>query len=218
MPTLKIKTVPIEDQKAPQSQAETLEVTPAEVATMRTEDGDSAANDGALLNAEATLTPQIRHRHRTLTTGHKLRILQDLKSGMNQTKLCQKHRLTKSAIALIVADDSLQETVNGTWINQTKKYMAARFYQLADMALGYIDPKKLERLDPYKLGVLASIALDKARLIEGQSTENLSFRSLAMNVHGSLEELRERKRKLVEFLETKHTQHALDSAPKRIEG
>ena len=47
-------------------------------------------------------------------------------------------------------------------------------------------------------------ALDKARLIEGQSTENLSFKSLAVNIHATLDQLKERKDRLIGLLAMKH--------------
>lgn len=175
-----------------------------------TDSGAQLSEPGALLAAEAELTPEVRKRKQTLTTGHKLKILQELRSGKTERDVRLKHRLTKSALALIVMDDSLQEVTNEGYVRGTKEMLAARFYQVADMALSFIDPQKLERLDANKLVVAAAIALDKARLLEGQSTENISFRNLAVSIHGTLDQLKERKARLLDILKDR-------TAPKMIE-
>lgn len=173
-----------------------VKLTDAELELLTTDSGEPATKE-AVQAAEQMLIIPDRRKLKVMTTGHKLRILQDLKETGSETLVCKKHRITKSVLAIIANDDSLGEVTDKVYVSQTKKLMASRFYQLADMALSHIDPGKLERLDPYKLGVLASIALDKARLIEGQSTENISFKSLAVNIHSTLDQLRERKKALL---------------------
>lgn len=162
--------------------------------------------DKSLFEAEASLPVDERRRQKTLTTGRKLKILAELKNGMSADEICVKHRISKTVLAIIMGDSQFQEVTNSSYMNATKKIMANRFYQIADLCLSHVDTEKMSRMDPYKLVVAASIALDKARLIEGQSTENLSFRSLGLNIHTTLDQLKEKKQALLEMLATKQGQ------------
>lgn len=161
------------------------------------------SQDTSLFEAESLLPIDERRRQKTLTTGRKLKILAELKNGMPPEQVCVKHRISKTVLALIMNDSQFQEVTNNSFMNATKKMMANRFYQIADLCLSHVDTEKMQRMDPYKLVVAASIALDKARLIEGQSTENLSFRSLGLNIHTTLDQLKEKKQALLEMLASK---------------
>lgn len=187
-------------------QPENYEIDREQISKLVVDSGESAEKDGVLLQAEMDQeekSPEQRKRHRSLTTGHKLRILYELKHGRAAEDICRAHRISRTSLALIACDDNLQEVSNVNYIEKTKKIAAARFYQLADVCLSHIDPRKLERLDAYKLGMLAAIALDKARLIEGQPTENLSFRNLSMSIQGTLNDLQIRKSKVLDMLAVK---------------
>ena len=179
---------------------EDIELSQEELSKLTTDSGESINDEGALESAQAVMSPEMKQRSRSFNTGHKLKILAELQAGRDVDEICLQHRITRTALAVIATDTALMEAASSAYISETKKHMAARFYQLADLCLSHIDPKKLERLDPYKLGVLASIALDKARLIEGQSTENLSFKSLALNIHANLQDLKTRRSHLEELL------------------
>lgn len=182
---------------------EGLQLSQSDLDQLTLSSGKSVTEPNAIFDEEAMQPVQDKRRQKSLTTGHKLKIVSDFKNGLTQEQLCKKHNLTATMLAAILSDPQFQELTNSTFINSTKKMMSSRFYQLADLCLNHIDFQKLDRLDPYKLGVLASIALDKARLIEGQSTENLSFKSLGLNIVANLDQLKERKMKLLEMLREK---------------
>lgn len=165
--------------------------------------GPVVAAGSNLFETEALLPIDEKRKQKTLSTGRKYKILADLKSGMSADEVCMKHRISKTILALVMNEPQFQELTNSAYMNITKKVMANRFYQIADLCLSHVDTDKMQRMDPYKLVVAASIALDKARLIEGQSTENLSFRSLGLNIHASLDQLKEKKQALLEMLASK---------------
>ncbi len=180
-----------------------LELDQEDLDGLEFDNGAKALDPGAAETAEleeADKNPGARKRRQSFSVAHKIRILTELKAGISVSQILKTHRLTKSSLALIACDDTLQELTNADYVDKTKKLTASRFYQLADLALSHIDPQKLQRLDAYKLGMLAAIALDKARLIEGQPTEYLSFKSLAMNIHGTLSDLQTRKQELIQLL------------------
>lgn len=152
---------------------------------------------------EFTVTEHNLKRFSTLTSGHKLKIAADHKAGMSYTQICVKHNISEKTLLNVLNDEIMQEVTSEPYINATKKLLSSRFYAIADMALNEIDPAKLRSMNPYQLGMLAAVALDKARLLEGQSTENISFRNLSVNIHSTLQQLQERKAELLAAIESK---------------
>lgn len=188
-------------------QLENLELSNEELEKLTYDDGQplnlGESKARQLERKEREISPDDYRRIKNLTTGHKLRIVADLKSGKTQSDICRAHKLSPTGLALILNDDALQEVTSTADMNQTKKIMASRFYHIADMALSHIDTVKLQKLDPYRLVMLSAIAVDKARLLDGQSTENITFRNLSLTVHAQLEQLQERKQILLEVMEGK---------------
>ena len=88
---------------------------------------------------------------------------------------------------------SISETAE---VKKIRSSLSGKWYRLADQAVETAmeedDTNKL-----YRLALTGGIATDKARLAEGLSTENISIKSVAAQIH---EELEERKKKLEDFM------------------
>jgi hypothetical protein len=156
------------------------------------------ATEEALTAEEGKETGREQLRRETLSTGAKLLIVGDLAKGMTVPQVAKKHGLNKAAVIRVASDPELYGVTDKSAVKITKSLLASRFYQLADLALSHIDAEKLKRMDPYRLAFMSAVALDKARLLEGESTENLSFKGLALNIHATLENLKERKRAILD--------------------
>jgi hypothetical protein len=191
------------------SELEIAGISEEDLRSLTLDDGSQPSREN-ILEAEINMPQVDKRRQKTLTFGHKAKILQDYKKGMSQTDICKKHDISRTSFVSILNDPAFQDIMNPVYISGTKKMMANRFYQLADVCLNHIDFQKLERLDPYKLGVLASIALDKARLIEGQSTENLSFKNIGLSIVANLDQLKERKANLLSMLSDSQKKTAIE--------
>ena len=146
---------------------------------------------------EGETGPQ-KARREKLSTGQKMAIVGDLANGLKVPQVAKKYGLTYTAVVRAAQDPELYGLTDKSAVKVTKQLLASRFYQLADLALSHIDADKLKKMDPYRLAFMSAVALDKARLLEGESTENLSFKGLALNIHATLENLKERKRAILD--------------------
>lgn len=150
------------------------------------------------------LSPMYQRRLKTLTIGAKLLILKELEAGLSFNAICRTHLITREMIPIIKNDPLVIEAHQDSFADkETKRLLAKRFYDFVDVALSHISPEKLEKLNAYQLIMAAAVALDKARLVEGESTQNVTIRSVALNLNNTLEQLRERKTQLEAVLKRK---------------
>lgn len=172
-------------------------LTEAELSSLMLAPGVEASEE-ALDAEEGKETRRQAKNKAVLSTGRKLQIVGDLGKGMTPRQVGKKYGIGTASVIRVAQDPELYGVTDKTAISITKKLLAARFYQLTDLALSHIDPDKLKKMEPYRLAFMAAISLDKARLLEGESTENLSFKGLALNIHATLENLKERKKVLLD--------------------
>lgn len=145
-----------------------------------------------------------QQRYKSLTTGLKAKIMKALKSGWTFTAIGATYHVTKDMIALIANDPDLKDVLaESSSAEETKKALAAKFFKLSDIALNFITIEKLEKMTPEKLAWVAAVALDKGRLLHGESTANISFRDMAQSTRAQLAELTAKKRELMQVLEMK---------------
>lgn len=173
-------------------------LSPEEIAELMLDKGVRVSKDGLEREEQAGETGNERMRRETMSTGKKLIIVGDLTKGMTIRQVAKKHGISVTAVMKAAEDPELYGVTDRAAQSITKKLLAGRFYQLADLALSHIDVEKLKRMDGYRLAFMAAVALDKGRLLEGESTENLSFKGLALNIHTTLEQLKEKKRAVME--------------------
>jgi len=60
-------------------------------------------------------------------------------------------------------------------VDSIKNHISGKFYKVADAAVNAITPEKLQNATPVQLITTAGIAIDKARLIEGDATQRIEF-------------------------------------------
>jgi hypothetical protein len=59
-------------------------------------------------------------------------------------------------------------------VDKIRKGLAGKLYRVADSAVNQIEPDSLQHMTPYQNMGIAGLAIQNARLIEGQSTQNVS--------------------------------------------
>jgi len=111
-------------------------------------------------------------------------------AGKSLRTLAKDTNLSVNTIRAILR----QETPPSRMVERMKKGLAGKLYQVADMALDrVVEEGVIERLGGYQAMLVAGIAIDKARLVEGESTQNIDIRLITMK----LEELAAEEKRLM---------------------
>lgn len=139
-----------------------------------------------------------------------LKLVRSQRPRINAQKTMALALRGTGSIRTVAAQTGLAfETVRRLWkkedllppaVESVKNNLRAKFYLISNFALDSITPEKFEKLDPYRAMLTAGISLDKARLIEGLSTENINFKSLSVTINAELNTLREKKDELLRAL------------------
>jgi hypothetical protein len=105
--------------------------------------------------------------------------------GKSATSIAKEIGRSKGAVIHAVRHNDTVKVL----IDEQREELADLFDQVTRQALLHITGEKLEKSSARDLGVLAGIALDKTRLLSGQSTTNLSVLlagpATAAEVHAS---------------------------------
>ena len=114
-------------------------------------------------------------------------------------EMCNKYlNLTTSQVKHILE----REQATLAQMETIKEGLAEKFYKIADSALEHITEEKLQKTPAFQLLGMASLAVEKARLIEGAPTQNLSvdvytYHKLAVK----LDDLQKQRQKCLTLLE-----------------
>lgn len=136
--------------------------------------------------------PGVSRKH--LSTGRKLAIKAMLDSGISQYQVAILENVSTSTVNMISKDQSLRE-LDPQIVEKTKKMLASRFYVLADRSIDKaMQEKRIDKMSSYQLTMMGAVSTDKARLMDGLSTENVSVRSFSDTIATGLNELSKLKR------------------------
>ena len=91
------------------------------------------------------------------------------------------HQQTHLAVNTIRAILRL-DTPDPVQVDKVKKGLAAKFYVKTDQALDNISDEKLSDMSAYQLMGIASLGAEKARLIDGESTQNVDISTLTCDL------------------------------------
>jgi len=106
--------------------------------------------------------------------------------------------------------------INPKLLNRVKEEILTRMWTLASEAISHITPEKLaETKDIYKLALVVAIAVDKARLMEGGSTQNIAIVS---KVEHHIENIEKIKKEIEEIKSEIEKENELNNESKRILG
>jgi hypothetical protein len=139
-----------------------------------------------------------------LSTGRKFAIRAMWENGMSQKQIAILEGVSLSTVNLITKDDALKE-LDQNYVNRTKRLLSSRFYVMADKAIDKAgENKRLDKMNSYQLAMIGAVSVDKARLMDGMSTENVSVRSLNDHIVSSQNELDTLKQAIMSKIDGKH--------------
>lgn len=154
--------------------------------------------------------PGIRKPH--LSTGRKMAIRAMLDHGMSGNQIAIMEGVSTSTIYSIRDDKNLTD-LNPKYVEKTRQLLASRFYVLADKAIEKAQEEdRIDKMNSYQLTMMGAVSVDKARLMDGMSTENVSVRTLNDQVNNSRNELESLKAAIMAKLDGKVDFKALESA------
>ena len=104
----------------------------------------------------------------------KLSILADLESGMSEREVAERNGCSPSTVNDIRHDPRIRDAHDPHVLSLRRKGLASQAYYIADKLLETIDDEAIQKMPPFQRFLGFGIMIDKARLIEGLSTENVS--------------------------------------------
>jgi hypothetical protein len=127
--------------------------------------------------------------YRRLTTGRKIAIKAMLDSGFPERQIAALENVSPATVNNIRHDPELQD-LSPSIVEKTKSMLASRAYVMADRSISKAaEEDRLDKMNSYQLTVMGSIMIDKARLMEGMSTENLALHSVSEHLKNGANEL-----------------------------
>lgn len=148
---------------------------------------------------EAPLTPSVPLE--PLQTGKRIAILARLEAGDRPSEVARREKVSLTTVNAIRNDPFLRELVDIKAVEKTKEIMSAKFYLASDRLLDEaMRPEKLAKLRTTEGMMAAGIAVDKARLLEGKSTENVSIRGVVGHLQAQLSDAALLRRQLLDSM------------------
>jgi DNA-binding transcriptional MerR regulator len=94
-----------------------------------------------------------------------------LEQGYSLKKISQMAKCSLETVIAVKRSNKFDRAI----VDAIKDKISGKFYRVADAAVDAITPEKLENATPVQLITTAGIAIDKARLIDGDSTARVEF-------------------------------------------
>ncbi len=116
-------------------------------------------------------------------------------SGFSQVETARELSLPVKSIQRAIADSTLDRKI----IEQVKEILPTKFYHVAFMIAERLSshPELIAKMNPYMQTMVMAIMVDKGRLMQGQSTENVEVRGQVADVKTTLDEIARIKNLLV---------------------
>lgn len=130
------------------------------------------------------------------TLAKKLCIAEDIKAGYSLNEVCARHGIAKSTASAIKNDQELNDMIDPEMVERRRRSMAAIYEYQSDMALSTLTPERWDKERPASVMIAAATATDKARLLRGESTENVSIRGTVENINQEVLELKKKREQL----------------------
>ena len=110
-----------------------------------------------------------------LSYEHKLAIKAKAESGESFTRIAKENGISRETVYNVIRDKQF-ETISQKDLGDLKRHLTSGCYVSAFRADNAITDRKLESSNAYQLTMIKAINIDKARLMENLSTENVSHR------------------------------------------
>lgn len=164
--------------------------------------------------AEHSHMPEPRSYLR-MSTGRKFAIRAMLESGLSQSKIAALEGISKSTVHDIAHDPEIAE-LDPKIVGKTKAMMAGRAYLFADRAISKAgEEDRMDKMNSYQLTVMGSIMIDKARLLDGLSTDNIALHNVSEQLQSGAREIESVKDMIIKrFKMIKSVDNIVDNSQK----
>ena len=138
------------------------------------------------------LTHKPQGKAKRLTQAERIIIHTERKSSGKTTRaIAKEYGVSNSTVTDIEHNERLKAKIEQS--DHIKKALSANLYISAQDSLDCITPKRLLQVNAYQNAIITATLIDKARLIEGSSTLNVSIKTV-------VSDLEERKRQLLDAI------------------
>ncbi len=142
------------------------------------------------------IVPQFPKRfYRKMSLPTKIAVMAMKDTGMTATAAGKLARVHKSTIVRAWNNPELDD-LTPTNVQRTKIGLGGLFYKRALESTLSISQEKLSQSSALQLATVAGIMTEKGRLMEGLSTENVSFRGVAASIDEDRKKLMDKLREL----------------------
>lgn len=116
-------------------------------------------------------------------------------TGMSQIEAAKELGMSVDTIQRAIKDPTLDRAI----IENAKMQLPVKMYNVAFKIAERLDadPSLIQKLNPYMSALVLGIMIDKARLMQGQSTENLELQTKVMQIQNALTTISEMRKKLM---------------------
>lgn len=127
------------------------------------------------------------------TLSKKMAIAEDVAAGFSQREVATRHGVALATVSAVTNDQSIQDLITPEMVERRRRSMAKIYEYQADQAMGALTPDKFEKASVSQLVMAAAVCTDKARLLRGESTENVSLRGVVGDFSNFLTDLKQKK-------------------------
>ncbi len=151
---------------------------------------------GRHLATSRTGTQEINPVAIRYTLSKRIAIAEDIKAGYTYREVAARHGVALATIHAAVNDPDIQNLIDDEIVERRRKTMAKIYEYQADCGLSALTPEKWNAAPAASIMTAAAIATDKARLLRGESTENVSMRGVVESFSSELLELKKKREQL----------------------
>lgn len=135
--------------------------------------------------------------YQQLTTGRKIVIKTMVEAGIPYRQIAAMERVSVATVHGVAHDNELIE-MSPEIVAKTKAALSGRAYVLADRSISKAgEETRLDKMNSYQLTVMGSIMIDKARLMDGMSTENLALHTMSERLQSGSKDLENVKNMII---------------------
>lgn len=120
----------------------------------------------------------------------------DISHCVSPSQIAKKYHVSFTTISALRKGSRLNPASQAN----RKKDLPAKLYEIAELAVLAITPEKLKAASAPQLVTTAAIAIDKARLMEGLSTENMDIRAVVPKIEEQLRATSEAHAQVIEMI------------------
>lgn len=140
------------------------------------------------------------------TSDHRdLLIRQDLDAKLTMRDIARKHHCSLTTVDAVKKSDRYIRST----LSNTKKALPQKLYEIANLSISAITPAKLAAASAPQLITTAAIAIDKARLMEGLSTENMDIRAVVPRIQEQLDATVKAQAEVIELIRQRGGDYAI---------